>query len=133
MAIKLDNLDDIIAQMASMERAAELEVIRDARKRLRATVRRFMPIFKRVTPKKTGAAIKSTKVKSRSRRGVSTVQMTWLVNYAGYANFNKGQKAEKFTTDEFNKHKEEMDKQGLKDVKNAFETMFENHEVEVVI
>lgn len=131
MAVKLDNLDDIIAKMASMERAAELEVIREARKRLRATVRRFMPIFKKATPKKTGAAIRSAKVKSRSRRGVSTVQMTWLVAYAGFANFKKGQSAERFASDAFDRHKEEMDKQGLKDVKDSFEIMFNNHGVKV--
>ena len=131
MAVNLDNLDDIVKQMASMERAAELEVIREARKRLRATVRSYIPIFKKGTPKKTGAAIKSIKVKSRSRRGVSSIQMIWTVAYAGFANFKKTQTAEKFATDVFNRHKEEMDKQGLKDVKDSFEMMFKNHRIKV--
>lgn len=131
MAVDLDNLDDIIDQMASMERAVELDVIREARKRLRATVRRFMPIFKKATHKKTGASIKSIKVKSRSRRGVSTVTLNWGVAYAGYANFNKGQSAERFASEAFFKHKQEMDEQGLKDVKGSFEMMFKKHGVKV--
>ena len=129
MAVNLDNLDDIINQLASMERAVELDVIREARKRLRATVRKYMPIFKKATPKKSGAAIKSMKVKSSSRRGVSTVTLNWLVSYAGYANFNKGQSAERFASETFFRHKMEMDEQGLKDVKGSFEMMFDQHGV----
>lgn len=132
MAVDLDNLDEILKQMAKLERAAETEVIREARKRLRATVRRYIPIFKKATPKKTGAAIKSIKVKSRSRRGVSTVSMQWGVHYAGFANFKKGQSAEGFASDEFKRHKVEMDKQGLKDVKGSFELMFKNHGVKTI-
>ena len=163
MAVDLDNLDDILKNMASMERSVELEVIRDARKRLRATVRSYTSIFKKATPKKSGALAKSIKVKSRSSRGVSTVQMTWdlkaakvkpvdpsfeafgikvvkapkkkkgksLTNYSGVVNFKKGQSAEKFASEVFNRHKKEMDERGLKDVKSAFETMFKNHGVEV--
>ncbi len=162
MAVNLDNLDDIVKQMASMERAAELEVIREARKRLRATVRSYIPVFKKATPRRSGALAKSIKVKSRSRRGVSTVQMVWdlkaskpkpvkpsfeafgvkvvkaaekkkgksLTNYSGVVNFKKGQSAEKFASDVFNRHKVEMDKQGLKDIKDSFEIMFKNHGVE---
>ena len=105
MAVDLDNLDDILKNMASMERSVELDVIRDARKRLRATVRSYTSIFKKATPKKSGAAIKSIKVKSRSRRGVSTVTMNWNVSYAGFANFKKGQSAERFASEVFFKNK----------------------------
>ncbi len=157
MAVNLDNLDDIIDQLASMERAVELDVIREARKRLRATVRKYMPIFKKATPVRSGAMAKSIKVKSRSRRGVSSVQMVWdlkaskqkpvepsfsafgikvvknepkkkgLVNYAPVVNMNKGHKASAFARNTFLKHKEAMDAQGLKDVKGSFEMMFDQY------
>lgn len=133
MAVKLDNLDDFLDNLAKLEQAAETEVIREARKNMRATVRKYQPIFKKITPVgKTGEMAKSTKVKSRSRRGLSTVQLVWMAPYAGYVNFGKNTKKSKFfASDKFQEVKEQMDKDGLDDVVDAFKIVFKKHGVKI--
>ena len=133
MAVKLDNMDSVLKQLAKMEKAVETEVIREARKRLRATVRKYVPIYKNLTKantkKDTGDLVKSIKVKSRSRRGVSTVKLIFTVPYAGYLNFTKGYKTESFATDQYKKDVPALDQQGLKDIQDAFKTVFKRHGV----
>jgi hypothetical protein len=107
---------------------------------MRATIRKYKPVAKKESPKDTGALIKSIKIKSRSRKGVSSVQLMWAVPYAGPQNFRKTTKKvigsafgislireteranpnEKFATDLFNQKKKELDRQGTKDVRDAF-------------
>jgi len=43
MAVKLDNLDSVLKQFAKMEKAVELEAIREARKSFRAIMRKLKP------------------------------------------------------------------------------------------
>ena len=62
MAVNLDNLDDVLKQMAKMAEDSGTVVIREARKNMRATVRKYQPIFKKITPVgTTGEMAKSTK------------------------------------------------------------------------
>jgi len=78
MAVKLDNMDSVLKQLAKMERAVATEVIREARDKMRALMRSQLPPTKQSTPTgKSGALAKSPKVRSRSRRGVSTAQVIW--------------------------------------------------------
>ena len=35
MSVNIDNLDDVVKQLAKMEKAVELEIIREVRKRFR--------------------------------------------------------------------------------------------------
>jgi hypothetical protein len=132
MAVKLDNLDDVIQEMAQMEKAVELEVIREARKRMRAIMRSLIPLAKKDSPKKTGDLAKGIKVKSRSKRGVSSARLVWLVNYAGFANFKKGQSAEKFATDLWEEKKKSLDQDGSTLVKNVMKEVLERHGVKVI-
>jgi HK97 gp10 family phage protein len=134
MAVKLDNLDDIIKSMSKMETDVETMVIREARKNLRATVRKYQPIFKKITPVgTTGEMAKSTKIKSRSKRGVSSVQMVWMASYAGYVNFKKSNKKSPFfASDKFLAVKKQMDADGLEDVKDAFRKMFKANGIKVI-
>jgi len=133
MAVKIDNMDSVLKQLSKMEKAVDTEVIREARKRLRATVRKYIPIYKNLTKanttKRSGDLVKSVKVKSRSRRGVSTVKLIFTVPYAGYLNFTQGYKTEGFATDQYKKDKESLDQQGLQDVKDSFRTVLSQHGV----
>lgn len=135
MAVKLDNLDSVIKGLAKLEDAAGTEVIREARKRMRATVRKYIPVYKKVTKehteKRTGDLVKSVKVKSRSRRGVSQVKLIFQVPYAGYVNFTKGISSEGFASDEYKKDKDALDMQGREDVKESFKTIFNKYGVKV--
>ena len=124
MAVDLDNLDDILAVMGKLETSVELEVIRDARKRMRATVRTYETIYKKVSPKRSGDLIKSVKVKSRSSRGFSRVELTFQVDYAGFANFTKGIDSDGFASEQYKKDKDALERQGRKDVRQSFEATF---------
>ena len=132
MAVRLDNLDSVLKQMAQMEKAVELEVIREARKKMRAVMRSLVPLAKRSSPKDTGQLIKSVKVKSRSRRGVSSARVVWMIPYAGPVNFKKGQSAEKFATDLWQQEKAKLDSQGASLVKDTFKEVLERHGVKVI-
>ena len=78
MAVKLDNLDEVIDQLAKMENAVALEIIREARTKMRAIMRANLPKARKASPVgETGILSKSPKVKSRSRRGRSTAQVVW--------------------------------------------------------
>jgi hypothetical protein len=131
MAVNLDNLDDVIKQMAKMEKAVELEVIREVRKKFRATMRKLVPTAKKASPIKTGQLRKSIKVKSRSKRGLTKVQVKWLVAYAGPLNFKKGQAAEKYATDLWQKEKSGLDKKGFQIVRETMKQVMEKYGVKV--
>ena len=137
---KTDNLDDFIKLLSKIEGKVDTQVIREARKNMRATIRKFKPMAKKLSPKKTGALIKSIKVKSRSSKGRSTVTLMWAVPYAGPLNFRKTTKkvvgsafgvtltqeteranvTEKFATDFYADQKKKLDREGTKDVRDAF-------------
>lgn len=131
MAVKLDNLDSVIKGLSKLNNSVGLEVIRDARKRMRSTVRKYIPIYKKVTKAntitRTGDMVESIKVKSRSRRGVSKVELKFTVPYAGYLNFTKGYETEGFASEEYKKDKDILEREGLKDVKEAFKTVFNKY------
>ena len=132
MAAVTNNLNDFLRKMARMEKAVELEVIRESRKRMRAIMRSLKPLAKKISPKDTGDLQKSIKVKSRSRRGLSTAKLVWMVNYAGPLNFKKGQSVEKFATDLWESEKARIDNDGSRVVKDVMKEVLESHGVKVV-
>jgi len=149
---KTDNLDDFIKLLSKIEGKVDTQVIREARKNMRATIRKYKPFAKKESPKKTGALIKSIKVKSRSSKGRSTVRLMWAVPYAGPQNFRKttktvigsilgvslireterANKNEKFATDLFNQKKAELDRQGTEDVRSAFVKVLNENGIKVI-
>lgn len=156
MAVELDNLDDVINQLAKMEKAVELEIIREARKRFRAVMKKLEKPVKSITPSVTGNLADSIKVQSRSRRGVSTVKLIWkltkmpaetikefggikiqvdkqpkFINYSGIVNFKKDTKSEGFATDYWKKKQSQLDKEGAAIVKEVFKDVLEKHGVKV--
>ncbi len=131
MSVKLDNLDDVFKKLATLEKAASLEVIRKARKDMRALMRSLISPVKTITPKKTGKAKSSIKIKSRSRRGVSTVKLIWDVPYSNFINFKKNQSSYRFATDFWIKEKDKIDLKGSKIVKDSFEEVFKKHGIKI--
>lgn len=133
MAVQLDNLDSVLAGLAKLENAAGTEVLREARKLMRATIRKDIPKYKKLvkdhTEKRSGDLIKSIKIKSRSRRGLSNVKLIFTVPYAGYLNFTEGYKTNSFASDQYNSDKDILEQQGLNDVKKSFSTIFDKYGV----
>ena len=84
-----DNIDKVLKQMAKLETKVQNELIKDSRKAMKDTVKSYRTVFRRITPKKSGALRKSVKLKSRSRRGITKVSLYWDSPYAGYVNFWK--------------------------------------------
>ena len=132
MAVNVDNLDEVIKQMAKMEKAVELEIIREARKRFRAIMRKLLPTVKKNSPVETGDLKKSIKIQGRSRRGISKVKIIWKVMYAGPVNFKKGNKSEKFATDLWQQKKDSVDSEGAAVVKDVFKEVLEKYGVKVI-
>ena len=129
---KTDNLDDFIKLLAKIEGKVDTQVIREARKNMRATIRKFKPMAKKLSPKKTGELIKSIKVKSRSSKGKSTVRLMWAVPYAGPLNFRKNGENEKFATDFYADQKKKLDREGTKDVRDAFVKVLNENGIKVI-
>jgi hypothetical protein len=132
MAVKLNNIEDVLETMAKMADDSGTVVIREARKNLKAVVRKYMPVFKSETPRRSGDLAKSIKVKSRSRQGRSSVRLVWMASYAGYVNFkNSNSKSPFFASDKFNELKKPIDAEGLEAVKDAFRVMFKANGIKV--
>tara|TARA_R110002167_G_scaffold22755_1_gene81218 strand:+ start:1704 stop:2183 length:480 start_codon:yes stop_codon:yes gene_type:complete len=157
MAVKLDNLDDVMKQLAKMADDSGTVVIREARKNMKATLRKYLPVFKSVTPRQSGNMAKSLKIRSRSRRGVTQLSMMWdikapapkpkegkeapkkakkskkFINYSGFVNFGTAnKKSPLFASDKFNEIKSSIDAEGLEDVKDAFRKVFKANGIKVI-
>ncbi len=131
MAELIDNLDDIIKQMARLGSVVDNEVIREVRKNMRATMRKYVPLVKKISPKDTGELVKSVKVRGRSKRGVSTVKVIWGVPYAGPLNFRKGNSVEKYATDFWDQKKEELELQAVQDIRKGFKDILGKYGIEI--
>ena len=131
MAQLIDNLDDVIKQMALLEKTVDMEVIRDIRKKMRATMRKYVPLVKQISPKDTGQLVKSVKVRSRSKRGVTSVRIVWGVPYAGPLNFKKEQDNEKFATDFWDQKKKALEQEAIQDIKNGFKDILGKYGIEI--
>lgn len=131
MAVDVNNLDQVIKAMAKLEKGIDMEVVREVRKEFRAAMRRLVPTAKKASPIKSGDLRKSVKVKSRSKRGISKVQVKWLVKYAAPLNFKKGQAAEKFATDLWKKEKQGLDQDGEDIIKRVMKQTLQKHGIKV--
>jgi len=132
MAVKINNIDEVLEAFAKMDKAATGAALRQVRKRFRATVRRFIPVFKNLTPKKTGASVKSIKIKSRTRRGVTSIRMTYNVPYAPFANLSfNNEKSRLFANKQYHLDKTAISDQGTKAIREVFKETFEKHGIKV--
>tara|TARA_R110002020_G_scaffold35123_4_gene106166 strand:- start:2338 stop:2736 length:399 start_codon:yes stop_codon:yes gene_type:complete len=131
MAFEISNIDEVIQGMAKLETVVDTEVIREVRKNMRATTRSYLPLVKGMSPKDTGALVKSVKIKGRSRRGVSKVSIIWGVPYAGPLNFKKGQSAERYASDFWEQKKAELEQKALVDIKKGFSDILGKYGIEI--
>ncbi len=132
MAVKLDNMDSVLANMASLEKSVELEVIREVRKKFKAIVRKYVLRFKKITPKQTGELIKSIKIRGRSKRGVTNIRMTYNVPYAPFVNLKfDNEKSRLFANKQYKQDQDAISAQGTKAIKQAFKETFEKHGIKV--
>jgi len=132
MAVVLDNMDSVLANMAKLEKSVDIEVIREVRKKFKAIVRKYVPRFKKTTPKQTGDLIKSIKIKSRTRRGVTSIRMTYNVPYAPFANLSfNNEKSRLFANKQYHLDKDAISDQGTKAIREVFKETFEKHGIKV--
>ena len=132
MAVKLDNMDDVLANMARLEKSVDIEVIREVRKSFKAIVRKYVPRFKKASPKKTGQLIKSIKIKSRTRWGLTKIRMIYLAPYAEVTNrSNQNKKSRQFANKEYQKNKKAISHEGTRAIRQVFKEVFERHGVKV--
>lgn len=132
MAVKLDNMDSVLANMARLEKSVDIEVIREVRKKFKAIVRKYVPRFKKTTPKQTGDLIKSIKIRSRSRRGVTTTRMTYNVPYAPFANLSfDNERSRLFANKQYKQDQDNISDEGTKAIRQAFKETFDKHGIKV--
>ena len=105
-----DNIDEVIKAVAKLETKAMGDMVRESRKAMRREMNSYKPFFKSVTPKKSGKAKKSVKVKSKSKRGVTKMSMVWDVPYSNPMNFKRGTSSSAKVTNAFKSKKSVMDR-----------------------
>ena len=92
--VSIDNMDEVMRKLTKIGKGNGQEVIVEARKELRKVANSFVPTFKAATPSKTGALKRSVKVKSKTKRGVTSVRVVWDQSegdrYGSFVNFGKG-------------------------------------------
>jgi hypothetical protein len=133
MAVKLDNLDSVLKQLAKIEGKVDTEIIRAVRKNMLATMRSMVPIARKASPTHTGALVKSVKVKSRSRRGKTKVWVIWTVPYAGPVNFKKDfSDSEGYASDVYDKNERQLDSDGRDDIAAGFKKVLTANGIKVI-
>jgi len=126
------NLDQVLKQLAKMEDQATNEVIQDARNELRAIARKTLPQFRAITPVDSGALKRSTRVKSRSKRGRTTVSVVWANNrYGAFVNNAKNSPHLHIFTNKFKSLKQSLDAQGTEAITDVFEKFLKKNGVRV--
>jgi len=113
-----DNIESILKATAQLENKAVTEMVRENRKAMRKVFNNYKPYFKQNTPKKSGKASKSIKVRSRSRRGRTKLTMYWNVPYSNPMNFKRGTSSSRVITNSFRNKKNKLDS----DIKKAIIT-----------
>lgn len=114
-----DDIDSIIKAVAKLENKAMTEMIRESRKAMRKEFNKNKPFFKSVTPVKTRKAKRSVKIKSKTKRGVTTMRMIWDVPYSKPMNFKRGTSSEAKVTNGFKSKKSQLDRDISRAVINA--------------
>ncbi len=131
MAVKLDNMDSVLKGLAKLDKSVGSETIRDARKRMKSTVKKYIPLFRKLTKektiKRTGDLVKSIKVRSRSRRGATTIKLIFSVPYAGFVNFTQDTATSNYASEEYENQKKILERQGREDIKEAFKATFKKY------
>jgi hypothetical protein len=132
MAVDLDNLDQVLKVLSKLEGKVDTEIVREVRKNMKATMRSLLPLAKKASPKQTGALVKSVKVRSRSKGGLTRVWVMWGVPYAGPVNFRKSEsESEGFASNLYDGQEAKLKVDGSNDVKDGFRKVMEANGIKV--
>ncbi len=126
--VSIDNIDDVMRKLTKIGKGSGQEVIVEARKELRKVAKSFIPAFKAVTPTKSGDMRRSIKVKSSTKRGVTSVKVVWDQKgeqYSSYVNFAKSSPHYRIISNLYKAYKWLMDQASRTAIKGAIKKVFE--------
>jgi len=126
--VSIDNMDEVMRKLTKVGKGSGQEVIVEARKGLRKVANSFVPAFKAITPVKSGDMKRSVKVKSSTKRGVTSVRVVWDQKdeqYSSYVNFAKGSPHYRAVSNLYKAYKWRMDQASRHVIKDAIKTVFE--------
>ena len=142
--VSIDNMDQVMRKLTKIGKGNGQEVIVEARKGLRKVANGFVPMFKSATPVgETGDLQRSIKVKSSTKKGVTSVRVVWDQpegnRYGSFVNFGKGGLAVRNghpvemskgsgyrkISNMYKAYKWRMDQASRDAIKNAIKTVFE--------
>jgi hypothetical protein len=127
--VSIDNMDQVMRKLTKIGKGNGQEVIVEARKGLRKVANGFVPTFKAATAVKTGDLRRSVKVKSSTKRGVTSVRVLWDQpegkNYGSFVNFRKDSPHYRKISNLYKAYKWRMDQASRDAIKDAIKTVFE--------
>ena len=127
--VSIDNMDQVMRKLTKIGKGNGQEVIVEARKGLRKVANGFVPTFKAATAVKTGDLRRSVKVKSSTKRGVTSVRVLCDQpegkNYGSFVNFRKDSPHYRKISNLYKAYKWRMDQASRDAIKDAIKTVFE--------
>ncbi len=126
------NVDAVIKQLARLEQQATNQIVQEARNGLKAVARKTLPLFRAITPVETGELKSSLRVRSRSKRGLTNVTVTWWPNeYGAYVNNWKKSPHRFIFTNKFKMLKQTLDAQGQESIVKVYEKFLKANGIQV--
>jgi len=129
--VSIDNMDDVMRKLTKIGKGNGQEVIVEARKGLRKVVQGLVPAFKSATPKDSGDLQRSIKVKSRTKRGVTSVKLMWdqsdSDSYGSFVNFRKDTDNYRKISNLYKAYKWRIDQASREAIKLAIKKVFESN------
>ena len=128
--VSIDNMDEVMRKLTKIGKGNGQEVIVEARKGLRKVANGFVPTFKAATAVgETGNLRRSVKVKSSTKRGVTSVRVVWDQpegeSYGSYVNFKKDSPHYRKISNLYKAYKWRMDQASRDAIKIAIKKVFE--------
>ena len=136
--VSIDNMDQVMRKLTKIGKGNGQEVIVEARKGLKKVVQGIVPAFKSATPVSkanlisdytAGSLRDSIKVKSSTKRGVTSVSVVWDQaegnSYGSYVNFRKDSPHYRKISNLYKAYKWRMDQASREAIKQALRIVFE--------
>jgi len=130
--VAIDNMDQVMRKLTKIGKGNGQEVIVEARKGLRKVAKGFVPTFKSATAVgKTGDLQRSVKVKSSTKRGVTSVRVVWDQpegnSYGSFVNFRKSSPHYRKISNLYKAYKWRMDQASETAIKQAMIKVFKDN------
>ncbi len=127
--VSIDNMDEVMRRLTKIGKGNGQEVIVEARKEIRKVANSFVPTFKAATAVKSGDLRRSVKVKSSTKRGVTSVRVVWDQpegeSYGSFVNFKKDSPHYRKISNLYKAYKWRMDQASRNAIKIAIRKVFE--------